>query len=186
MDDAALISLYFARDELAIEATEEKYGAYCHALACRILGNEADAEETLNDTWLHVWNAIPPEKPRHLRHYLAKLTRNLAFDRYRRQTAGKRGGKELCAALDELEGCLPSGETAESALDAKELQASIEGFLNSLSSREEEIFLRRYFYVEETQALADRFGMTEGNVLTLLSRTRKKLKKHLIKEGYFI
>ena len=71
-------------------------------------------------------------------------------------------------------------------MDAKELQASIEGFLNTLSSRDEEIFLRRYFYVEETQALADRFGMTEGNVLTILSRTRKKLKKHLIKEGYFI
>lgn len=186
MDDNALLKLYLARSELAVEATEEAYGAYCHTIACRILGNEEDAEETLNDTWLHAWNSIPPQQPRHFRAYLAKLTRNLAFDRYRKQTAEKRGGTSLCAALDELELCLPSEETVESVLDAKELQTSIERFLNTLSSREEEIFLRRYFYVEEITDIAARFGLKENNVLTILSRTRKKLKKHLTKEGYFV
>ena len=186
MDDNALLKLYLARSELAVEATEEAYGAYCHTIASRILGNEEDAEETVNDTWLHAWNSIPPQQPRHFRAYLAKLTRNLAFDRYRKQTADKRGGTSLCAALDELDGCLPSEETAESALDAKELQESIEAFLNTLSSREEEIFLRRYFYVEEITDIAARFGLKENNVLTILSRTRNKLKKHLTKEGYFV
>lgn len=186
MDDSTLLKLYFARNELAVEATEEKYGAYCHAIAYRILGDEEDAEETVNDTWLQAWNSIPPQQPRYFRAYLAKLTRNLAFDRYRKLTAEKRGGTSLCAALEELESCLPSEETAESALDGKELRASIEAFLNTLSSREEEIFLRRYFYVEQIADIAAHFDLKESNVLTILSRTRKKLKKNLTKEGYSV
>lgn len=186
MEDNELLRLYLTRNELAIEATEAAYGAYCHAIACRILGSEEDAEETVNDTWLRAWNSIPPQQPRSFRAYLAKLTRNLAFDRCRRQTAEKRGGSGLCAALDELDQCLSSGETAESALDAKELRASIERFLDTLSSREEEIFLRRYFYIEEIADIGPRLGLKESNVLTILSRTRKKLKTHLTKEGYFV
>ena len=186
MDDNTLLRLYLERNELAVEATETKYGAYCYAIASRILGSEEDAEETLNDAWLHAWNSIPPQQPRSFRAYLAKLTRSLAFDRFRRRTADKRGGTSLCAALDELESCLPSAQTPEAELDAKELQESIEGFLNTLSPREEEIFLRRYFYVEDVAGIASHFGLKESNVLTILSRTRKKLKKHLTKEGYFV
>ena len=118
--------------------------------------------------------------------YLARLTRNLAFDRFRKQSAAKRGGTSLCAALDELEDCLPDAQTPEAELDAKELRASIERFLDTLSAREEQIFLRRYFYVEKTAGIASRLGLKESNVLTILSRTRKKLKKHLTKEGYFV
>lgn len=186
MEDDNLLRLYFIRNEIAVEETETAYGAYCHAIALRILGNAEDAEEVVNDALLRAWNSIPPQQPRSFRAYLAKLTRNLAFDLYRRQTAEKRGGATLCAALDELDFCLPSGETAESALAAKELQASIERYLDTLSSREEEIFLRRYFYAAEIADIASCLGLKESHILTILSRTRKKLKKHLEKEGYFV
>lgn len=186
MEDDELLRLYFTRNEIAVGATEAAYGAYCHTIALRILGNAEDAEEVVNDALLRAWNSIPPQQPRSFRAYLAKLTRNLAFDLYRRQTAEKRGGAALRAALDELDFCLPSGETAESALDAKELQASIECFLDTLSSREEEIFLRRYFYAEAIAGIASCLGLKESHILTILSRTRKKLRKHLEKEGYFV
>ena len=49
-----------------MEATQAAYGAYCRAIALRILGSEEDTEECLADVWLRVWNAVPPERPEQL------------------------------------------------------------------------------------------------------------------------
>ena len=64
------------------------------------------------------------------------------------------------------------------------LRESLNRFLNRLSPREHRIFLRRYFYAESVKAIADRYDLRESNVLSILSRTRKKLKEHLQKEGF--
>ena len=50
MEDTAIIDLYWARSQQAIAASEEKYGSYCHTIARRILDQEEDAEECVNDT----------------------------------------------------------------------------------------------------------------------------------------
>ena len=108
MEDERILELYFSRDEQAVVETDRKYGPYCFSLAHAILENEQDAEETVNDTYLHTWHAIPPRRPSVLRMFLAKITRNLAFTRWRRNTAQKRGGGEMALVLEELEGCLAS------------------------------------------------------------------------------
>ena len=82
MDDAQIVALYWAREEAAIAESERKYGAYCYGIAQRVLANHEDAQETLDDTWLHAWNAIPPRKPPKLRPFFAKLTRNLPINRW--------------------------------------------------------------------------------------------------------
>ena len=51
MEDAQIIGLYWARDEGAIPASDEKYGGLCRALSRNILGSSEDAEECVNDTW---------------------------------------------------------------------------------------------------------------------------------------
>ena len=63
MEDTKIIDLYWARSQQAIAESERKYGAYCHTIARRILDREEDAEECVNDTWLHAWNAMPPQRP---------------------------------------------------------------------------------------------------------------------------
>ena len=63
VEDGKIIDLYWARSQQAIAASEEKYGAYCHTIARRILDREEDAEECVNDTWLRAWNAMPPQRP---------------------------------------------------------------------------------------------------------------------------
>ena len=103
MNDEEIIALYFARDEEALTQTDKKYGAYCYTLANRILNSPPDAEETVSDTYLKAWENIPPTKPKVLRLFLAKITRNLAFSRWRTETAQKRGGGEMPLVLDELE-----------------------------------------------------------------------------------
>ena len=70
MRDQEIIALYWGRDETAIQATHQKYGNYLFTIAYHILSNREDAEESLNDAYLTVWNTIPPERPRHLPAFL--------------------------------------------------------------------------------------------------------------------
>ena len=102
MDDEKIVQLYWNRDEQAIPATAQKYGNYCTSIAKNILGNLEDAEECVNDTYLNAWNSMPPHRPGVLSTFLGKIVRNLSFNRYKYNTADKRGGGELPLVLDEL------------------------------------------------------------------------------------
>lgn len=186
MEDEQILDLYFARDERAVTETDKKYGSFCYCLANGILNNAQDAEETVSDTYWKTWNNIPPRRPAVFKMFLAKITRNLAFSRWRKYTAEKRGGGEMALVLEELSGCIAAGESAEESLNKKELTRAIQNFLNTLPSREQDIFLRRYFFVEESNTIAARYGMKPATVLRTLSRTRMKLKTYLQKEGYFV
>lgn len=184
MEDQAILDLYFARDELAITETDRKYGSYCYSVAYRILGSVEDSEETVSDTYYHTWNAIPPQRPNFLKLFLTKITRNLAFARWRKLSAAKRGGGETELALEELVGCIPGKEQVDDELNAKELAKAIRAFLDTLPDREQDVFLQRYFYVEDPEAIVQRHKIRRGNVNLILSRTRAKLKAYLTQEGY--
>ena len=186
MNDEQILDLYFARDEQALVETDRKYGGYCFTLANSILHNDQDAEETVSDTYLKAWNAIPPKRPSIFKMFLAKITRNLAFSRWRAYSAEKRGGGDMELVLEELEGCLAAPGGVEDAMNAKELARTVRAFLDTLPEREQDIFLRRYFFVEESETIARRYGMKPATVLRTLSRTRMKLKRYLLKEGYAV
>ncbi len=186
MEDEQIIQLYFDRDEQALTQTHEKYGSYCFSLADAILHDRQDSEEVVGDTYLQAWNAIPPQCPKVLKLFLAKITRNLAFSRWRKYSAQKRGGGEMDLVLEELAECLAAPGSVEDALAEKDLARTIRSFLNQLPEREQNIFLRRYFFVEESDTIAGRYGMKPATVLRTLSRTRKKLKNYLTQEGYRI
>lgn len=186
MEDRRIIELYWQREENAILETSKRYGAYCFAIAKHILFNAEDSEECVNDTWLRAWNAMPPQRPGQLRLFLAKITRNLSFDRWKARSAGKRGKGEMAAALEELEECLPAPSDVEAEIAARELADCINRFLLALPERECNVFLRRYFYVESAGEIAALYGLKESHVWVILSRTRKKLKDHLEKEEYVL
>ena len=183
MEDGQIIDLYWQRSEEAIARSEEKYGAYCRAIALQILRIAEDAEECLGDTWLAAWNAMPPRRPAVLRTFLGRLTRNLSLNRALQKHAQKRGGGEVSLALDELRECA-GGDTAEEAFEAAELGRLIDRFLRGLSASECNLFLRRYWYLDSIDMLAARYGLRPGAVKTRLHRTREKLRTFLRKEGY--
>lgn len=184
VDDNKIVQLYWDRNELAIPATAAKYGAYCTAIARGILSSEEDAEECVNDTYLHAWNAMPPDKPAILSAFLGKITRNLSLNKHKQATADKRGGGELPAVLDELSEIASRGDDTQQALDQKELTAAINSFLGTLPPDKRSIFICRYWYNDSVSAIAKRFAMREGAVSMTLSRLRKKLKTHLTERGY--
>lgn len=184
MEDEKILELYRDRDEQAIRETIAQYESYCRTVALGILSNEADVEEVLSEVWLRAWESIPPQEPEYLRLYLAKITRNQAMSRLRRESAQRRGGGQVALALEELGECVSGSQSAEGALDAKELQEAINAFLHTLPQRDRVTFLRRYFYLEDTKTIAAQLHTKETNLRMLLSRTRKKLKNYLIQEGY--
>ena len=184
MDDKRIIELFFARDEKALKECEDLYGKYCESIARNVLGSDEDAEEVLNDTLLRAWNSIPPENPKSLKVYLGTLVRNLALDRYRKQTAKKRGGCEVSLCIEEAEEFLADTVSVEKEYEKREFAKFLNSFLHSLPERECDVFVRRYFYCDPTAKIARRFAVSEANVLVILSRTRKKLKEALKKGGY--
>lgn len=186
MEDYQIIELYFQRSELAITETDTKYGSYCHAIAQNVLNNAEDSEECVNDTWWKAWNSMPPQRPNYLRMFLAKITRNLAIDIFRSKNRQKRGGGVYDIALEELSEVLSAENSVEEQLAANELEESIRSFVAGLPERDGNVFLRRYFYFETTSCIAKKYGIRENHVLLILSRTREKLKKHLLEEGYVL
>ena len=180
MKDAEIIELYFARSQSAIAETEKSYGAYLRTIAANLLHCREDEEETVQDTYLRAWNAIPPARPTVLRHYLSRITRNLALDRLR-----KNGGSgRTVELLDELAECIPDGSgSAEDALDAKELGRLLNAFLARQEESDVRIFVLRFYYAQPIAAIAEKCGRTERQTKYALSRLRRELKNFLKAEG---
>ena len=184
MEDSRIVELYWQRSSDAIAESNIKYGPYCFTVANNILGSPEDSEECVNDTWLAAWNAMPPGRPARLQMFLTKITRNLSFNRFQARAAKKRGGGEIILVLDELAECIPGESSVEQEYEAKELSRAIQAFVRELPERDGNVFVRRYFFTESAAQIAGRYSMTENHVMVILSRVRKKLKTHLVKEGF--
>ena len=183
MEDDQIVDLYWARSERAVAETAHKYGRYCYSIAYNILLNAEDADESVNDTYMDAWNAMPPHRPSILSTFLGKITRNLSIDRYKANHAEKRGGGSLPVALDELSQCISAPAGIETAVEEQDLAQAIDRFLRTLPSRETTMFLRRYWYVDSISDIAIRYNMKENTVKSILFRTREKLRKYLEQEG---
>lgn len=184
MDDKTIVDLYFLRNEDAITLTEEKYGPYCYRIAYNILTNREDAQESVSDTYLAAWNAIPPRRPSVLATFLGKITRHISIDRWRQRTAAKRGGGEVSLALEELSECVAGLRNVELEYERKELMKAYTRFLKDLPEVERRVFLCRYWYMESIEAIASKFGFSQSKVKMLLQRTRIKLRLRFEEEGY--
>ncbi|MBR5309960.1 MAG: sigma-70 family RNA polymerase sigma factor [Oscillospiraceae bacterium] len=184
MNDEEIIRLYFCRDEKALSESEKKYGGYCMTVAENVLGNFEDSSECFNSALFNAWNSIPPEKPKNLKIYLAKITRNLAINKLKAEKTQKRGNRAFLEVLDEISEAVPSKDNIEDNYIAKELEKSINEFIKKLPEKERNIFIRRYFFFESPEEIGDRYGFSSNRVSVIVHRTRKKLKIHLEKEGF--
>ncbi len=186
MDDKTIISLFNQRNEDAIIATDKQYGHYCRSIALRILQNKNDAEECVNEAYMHIWEAIPPASPKNFRLFLGKIVRHIAIHIHEKQSAVKRGGGQYNLALNELLECLPTHETPETITDSIVIQDVLNRFLDTLTVNEKFIFLKRYWYLDSVSDIAKKAHTSQNNVYVILHRTRQKLRKLLEEEGIVI
>ena len=183
MDDSTIIELFFARSEQAIRELYNKYGKVCHSLSYNILNSRQDAEECVNDAYLVIWDAIPPARPNPLLAFLRKIVRNLSLMRYHANRTAKRGGGIYMVALEELEGCLASPRTVEGAIEEQELIRLIEDFLETLSPENRVLLMRRYWFSDSYEKIAEQTGLSEKNVSVRLTRIRKQLRHYFEERG---
>ena len=185
MEDTTIIDLYWARNQGAIAASDEKYGHLCRGLSMNILASHEDAEECVNDTWYRAWDTMPPQRPGSLRAYLCKIVRNLSIDRWRAKRAQKRGeGMEVL--LDELDDCLPDACSTEETVQARELGGYIDRWLDTLPQQDRLLFVRRYWYGVRVDELAREWSDTPGQMAQRLYRLRVALRKLLEREGVMV
>lgn len=182
MEDREIIRLFFERSEQAVTELSARYGALCRRIATELLHDRSDAEECVNDTWLAVWDTVPPAEPSPLSSYVCRITRNLALKRLRHNTAAKRN-RSPEVALDELSAALTAENTVEEALDAAELSAALSRFLETLDKDTRIMFVRRYWFGDDVSDIAVRFHKTNHYISVRLSRTRSRLKDFLQQEG---
>lgn len=182
-DDKEIIDLFRQRDQEAVRKVSQVYGTLCRRVIRGILTDRCDVEECLQDTWLALWNAIPPAQPDPLSAFVCRVARNQALKLYRADTAQKRNSR-YDAALEELEGCIPAAQTVEQETDARILTGLLNTFLVGLAADDRILFLRRYWYGDDLKTLATQMGITRNNTAVRLSRLRGKLKAFLEQEGY--
>ncbi len=186
MDDRAIVQLYLERNEEAINITAEKYGKKLRSIAYGITEDNQASEECENDTYLAVWNSIPPNKPEsYFFAYISRITRHISIDYCRRQNAQKRDAPVLSVS-EELESCFPAYDTIEEEINARELIKVIEAFLRTIPKENRIIFLRRYYFCDSISDIAAFMSLKESKIKSSLFRTRKKLHKILEKEGFIL
>lgn len=181
MDDLRIIELYFDRDEQAIKETDTKYGKLCHGIAYNILNNHEDSEECVNDTYVGVWNTIPPTRPNNFMAFVCKITRNLSLKRLEFMKREKRSA-DVLLSLEELASVLPDERYAPNVSD-EEVGKLISKFLRTQKEDVRNVFIRKYYFFDSIRDIAKRYGFTESKTKNMLFYTRNKLKDYLIKEG---
>lgn len=177
MEDCTLIQMLFDRVEAVFEALAHRFGMRLTRTALNILESPEDAEECVNDTYLAVWNAIPPAKPDPLAPYVYRTGRNIALNRLRAQKTLKRSGYVL--SLEELAGCVSA------PAQDRELGRGLNDWLQTLSTQDRAIFLRRHWFGDSVKDIAKAASMTESAVSVRLHRLKNQLKGFLTKEGYY-
>ena len=181
MEDKKIIDLYWARIEDAIRATSEKYGRLCHYVAGNILASREDCEECVNDTYLGLWNAIPPERPARFSVFVSRITRNLALKKYDYLSAAKRNPESVCS-LEELGDCVSGTDTVESEVEDQRIESAIDDFLWKQSEEKRHVFILRYWYFASIQDISRRTGFSQSKVKSMLYHLRQDLRNHLEKE----
>lgn len=186
MEDQEIVQLIWDREEQGLVELSTKYEPYCLSISYQILQNREDARECVNDTWLRVWNAIPPHRPVCLSGFLGKIVRNLSLNAYQKSHAAKRGGGSVALALEEMEECIPDGRRVEEHLEKELVVEVITRFLKQQPTVRRVIFLRRYFYMDSVKEIAQTLDVKEGTVKSILSRMRKELRLCLEKEAVYL
>lgn len=184
ISDEAIIALYQTRDERAIEQTDAKYRAQLLSAAKNLLQDAQDVEEVLNDTYLRVWNSIPPACPDSLKAFVLSILRNTAINRFRANKRQKRVPAEMIFSLSELGDMLSDGDSFHTEQEARELGEILTAFIDTLSDRRTFIFMSRYYLCRPIAEIARRLGCSESTVNKEIAAIKQELRQILESEGY--
>ena len=180
--DISIKKQLLERNETALSQVQAHWGQLLHALAHRITGNAADAEECVNDALMDLWQRPPTDPDMPALAYVSTLVRRRALDKVRYRAARCRGKDAYICPLDELDECLADPE-GEGETDASVIRDALQSFLDDMDKENRKIFLLRYYGAMSNRDVALRCGIGERAVEMRLCRMRKRLRRVLDEYG---
>ncbi len=184
--DEKIIELYWKRDEDAIKATDAKYGKMLLRIAYNILHDTSDCEECQNDTYLKIWNRIPPTRPNTFPAFISKIMRDIAVDKYKKKRSQKQIPSELTVSLEESGDIMSEGALIEDEIAVRELSALISNYIRTLSKRQHYIFIGRFYFCETLEQIGANLGISASTVQRETEKLKKGLKEHLERNGVYL
>lgn len=180
MTEAEIISMLWERSETALNVMDNEYGRLLRKLIYQIVRDNQDMEECLNDTYMAVWEAIPPNRPDYLKAYICRIAKNIAMKRLRERLAIKRNSDNIFY-MEELGECI-SDENVFVSIEEEVLTDYIKKFLDEQSERNRVMFIKRYWFGYCVKEIAKELKMSEKHISVVLGRMRKRLKSYLKEE----
>ncbi len=179
MSDQQIVTLYWDRNETAISETDKKHGRTLQRISYNILRDNSDSEECKNDTYLSLWNNIPPTRPVSLRAFAAIIIRRLSINRYYRKKRKREVPSELTVSMEECKDFISSLKMPEDEAAGRELGERINAFLTNISAKERYIFLGRFWFCDSVRKIARELKLSESAVYKELEKLKKRLKEYL-------
>lgn len=183
MEDKKIIELFFARSEKALTALADKYGKLCMKVALQILHSREDSEECVNDSYLDVWNTVPPKEPDPLMSYIVKIVRYNSLDCLEHRSAKKRGGGEATVSLEDVALFIGESETPEDIVERQFITDCVNDFLRGLSSADRILFVRKFWFFDTYEELSEISGIKVGTLKSKISRIKESLRSYLAERG---
>lgn len=178
-DDKEIIELFSTQDQSAVTEFKEKYGGLCYSIALNILHSKEDAEECVDDVYISLWNNPPSTE--NFKAYVCGVTKNLSLTRLKYNLAEKRNS-DLKVSLSDLEEA--GTDIAEKEdFSGRELGEIISKFLRDQTPDQRNVFIRRYWFMDSVNDIAERYSFSKSKVKSILFHTRNRLKRYLKKEG---
>lgn len=186
LSDDEIVELYWERNEQAIKETERKYSHFLFKIAHNILNDRNDCEECQNDTYVGIWNAIPPTRPTVFQAFIARIIRNIAINRYKDKMRKKNIPSEFTTSFEDLYDSLCSIETVEEKIEAAEVGRIISEYVRSLSKQQQYIFVGRFYMSDSIDNIAKDLGITSSSVYKAIDRIKKGLRAYLQGKGVYL
>ena len=186
LEDEQIIGLYWKRDEKAIRETDIKYGKFLLKIAYNILNDSSDCEECQNDTYLGIWNAIPPTYPAVFPAFITQIMRRIAINRYKEKKAKKHVPSEFTVSMEDLYDTLQASDSIETELETNEIGHLISDYVRGLSKQNRFIFVGRFYMADSVENIANELDLTPSSIYKALERIKIGLKNHLEKKGVII
>lgn len=177
--DEQIIELYWRREEKAIQETDKKYGQFLFRIAYNILHERLDCEECQNDTYLGVWNAIPPTRPTVFPAFITQIMRRIAINRYKEKASRKRIPSELTISMENVNGTLHGDDSVAVKYEMAEVGKIINNYVRELSDRQRYIFIDRFYLAESVETIATDLSISVPTVYREIDKIKHSLKLYL-------